>query len=539
MRFVALGILALACTAQDPAPAEADAVYINGTIYTTDGSIIVSALAVKGDHLMLVGSDTEVRAVTGVSTKVTDLKGQCVTAGLIDAHGHMSGLGSYAMGRLDLKDARSFDDVLKAVKSAVTKAKPGEWILGGRWDQASWGLKELPTHEKLSEITPDNPVWLDRVDGHAGLANAGAMTAAGVRRDTSNPRGGEILRDANGDATGMFIDNATGLVESKIPGGRRTAKDLILAAQERCLAVGLTGVHDAGIGEGEIAAYRELAREGKLKIRIYAMRAGMGDGKPEIGDRFTMRAIKLMIDGAMGSRGAWLLEDYADRAGHRGLPVTTSERIRDVATWALANGWQVCTHAIGDRGIREVLDAYEASLKANAVEDHRFRVEHAQCAELSDIPRFAKLGVLPSMQQTHCTSDMRWAEARVGPERVKGAYAWRTFTKAGSRIAGGSDFPVESENPLWGIYAGVTRQDHDGKPEGGWRPEERQTRGEALRSFTIDAAYAAFEDQQKGGLAKGKLADFVVWSTDIVKCPPRDLLTAKPVQVVIGGKIER
>jgi len=519
---------------------DADIVFVNGTIYTVDAAFTkAEAIAVKDGRIVAVGSNAEIRKLA--AAKTVDLGGRCVTPGLIDSHGHMNGLGSYAFGRLDLHDARSFGDVVKAVADAVKKAKPGEWILGGRWDHSLWGQKEFPTHEKLSAASPDNPVWLDRVDGHAGLANAKAMEIARISADTPNPRGGEVLRGGDRGATGMFIDNATGMIERHIPGGRRTARDLILAAQEKCLAVGLTGVHDAGIDGGDADAYRALAKEGKLKLRVYAMMAaGRGaewfrTNKPETGERFSCRAIKCMIDGAMGSRGAWLLEPYADRPGHVGLPVQTPAFIKSICEAAAANGWQVCTHAIGDRGCRETLDAYEAA----GCKDRRWRVEHAQNPAVADIARFAKLGVIPSMQQTHATSDMRWAEARVGPERVKGAYAWRKFYDSGSRIAGGSDFPVEDENPLWGIYAGVTRQDHDGKPEGGWRPEERQTREEALRSFTIDAAYAEFAEREKGSLERGKMADFVVWSADIVACPPRDLIAAKPGIVVIAGRIER
>jgi len=520
-----------------------ETVYVNGAVYTVDSAFSkAEAIAVKDGRIVAVGTTDDVKRLMGAATHTVDLKGRCVTPGLIDSHGHMAGLGSYASGRLDLHDAKSFDDVVKAVKAAVAKAKPGEWILGGRWDQSLWGQKEFPSHEKLSAVSPDNPVWLDRVDGHAGLANAAAMEVAKVTKQTPNPRGGEVLRDAGGNATGMFVDNATPLVERHIPGGKRTAADLILAAQEKCLAVGLTGVHDAGIGLAELEAYRAMAEDGRLRMRIYAMMgASLGaeyfrSHKPESGERFSARAIKCMIDGAMGSRGAWLLEDYADRPGHRGLPVQTPEFIASVCAAASEGGWQVCTHAIGDRGVRETLDVYERASKGNR--RLRWRVEHAQCPAVEDIARFAKLGVIPSMQQTHATSDMRWAEARVGPERVKGAYAWRKFADAGCRIAGGSDFPVESENPLWGIYAGVTRQDHDGKPAGGWRPEERQTRQEALRSFTIDGAYAAFEEKEKGSLERGKMADFVAWSVDIVTCDPKELLAAVPVLVVIAGRTE-
>lgn len=521
-------LLALLLSLQD----EADVLYVNGTIHTvTRGR--AEAMAVKGDRIVAVGRLDDLEKLR--AARVVDLRGRCVTPGLIDAHGHVAGLGSLLTGRIDLRSTKSLEELVREVEAKAKKLKKGDWILGGRWDQANWNQKEFPTHEKLSAVTPDHPVLLSRVDGHAALANRRAMELAGVTRDTPNPSGGEILRDSKGEPTGIFVDNAIDLFDRVVVGGR-SVRDEILAAQDRCLSVGLTGVHDAGIGSHEVEVYRALEKDGKLKLRVYAMGGpGFAEGKPTVGDRFTLRAIKMMVDGAMGSRGAWLLEDYADRAGHRGLPVTDPKIIERVARAALKNGWQVCTHAIGDRGIRETLDAYERALKDVPVKDHRFRVEHAQCPALSDIDRFAKLAVVPSMQPTHATSDMRWAEDRVGPERVKGAYAWSRFLRSGCRIAAGSDFPVESENPLWGIYAAATRQDHEGRPEGGWRAEERMTREEALRAFTLDAAWAAFEEDRKGSLEAGKLADFVVWSVDIVTCDPKALLKAEAMLTVVGG----
>jgi len=549
--MAAFGLLCVPAGAvrQQPPP---DSIWVNGVVYTVDGKFSkAGALAVRDGRIVAVGTTTAIRRLAGKDTQVHDLKGACVTPGLIDCHGHMSGLGSYATGRLDLHDTRSFQEVVARVQAAVLKAKPGDWILGGRWDQSLWGDREFPTHGRLSAVSPDNPVWLERVDGHAALANAKAMALAGISGSTANPPGGEVLRTPAGEPTGLFVDNAQGLIERRIPGGRVTTADLILQAQSRCVAVGLTGVHDAGIGTDDIAAYRQLAADGRLKMRIYGMVGGsvgadyFRRNKPQVGERFTLRSTKLMADGAMGSRGAWLLEPYSDRPTdeqgkpYTGLPVMRPEFIREVSLAAAQNGWQVCTHAIGDRAIREVLGAYETAFQSVPIDgraDFRFRIEHAQNPHPADIARFAKLNVIPSMQQSHATSDMRWTEQRLGRERAKTAYAWRQFQKAGCRIAGGSDFPVEDPNPLWGIYAAVTRQDHQGLPAGGWMPGERQTREEALRSFTIDAAYAAFEEKVKGSLEPGKYADFVVWSTDIVTCPPKDLVTARPRQVVIGGR---
>ncbi|TET31748.1 MAG: amidohydrolase [Planctomycetota bacterium] len=526
----------------------ADTVFTNADIYTMDPERPrADALAVRDGKIIAVGGDTDILKFCGPNTGKVDLKGRVVVPGLIDSHAHLASLGSLVTGSLDLRQTRSYDKMLEAVKEAVAKAKKGDWITGGRWDQANWGQKKLPTHHRLSEVSPDNPVWLTRVDGHAGLANARAMELAGIDDSTPNPRGGEILRDSKGKATGIFVDNAKSLIIRAMPySAGSSVEDYVLAAQKRCLAVGLTGVHDAGVSPAEIGLYKKLADDHKLKLRIYAM-VDSGSAvpyfeknKPLIGygdNRITVRAVKCMVDGAMGSRGAWLLADYSDRKGYRGLPGQQPEFILKISRAALKHGYQVCTHAIGDRGNRETIDVYEKALKDNPVKDHRFRVEHAQMVSLEDIPRFAELGIIPSMQQTHCTSDMRWAEDRVGPERVKGCYAWAKFLRAGCRIAGGSDFPVESENPLLGFYAAVTRANAEGLPSGGWRPEDLMTREEALRSFTIDAAYAAFEEKIKGSLEVGKLADFVVLSKNIMTCAAAEILKTECLMTVIGGEM--
>ncbi|RMF83876.1 MAG: amidohydrolase, partial [Planctomycetota bacterium] len=361
-------------------------------------------------------------------------------------------------------------------------------MLGGRWDHESWPDRRLPTHQALSEVSPENPVWLTRVDGHAGLANAAAMRLAGVTAQTPSPPGGEVIKDAQGRPTGVFVDNATSLIESRIDASIADTRSLLLKAQEMCLAAGLTGVHDAGISPAEAAVYQQLADSGELKLRVYAMIAGRyaRDYFARYGitrrPTLTIRSCKLYIDGAMGSRGAWLLEPYADRATdadgrpYTGLAVGDPREIRAICDDAVRQGYQVCTHAIGDRGNREVLDAYEAALSGAPPADRRFRIEHAQLLSPDDIPRFAALGVIPSMQPTHCTSDMRWVYARVGRERARGAYAWAKLLQSGARIAAGSDFPVESHNPFLGFYAAVTRQNAAGEPAGGWRPEDRLTR---------------------------------------------------------------
>lgn len=530
------------------------AIYVSGNIHTMDSARPhASAIAVRGDRIEFVGTDEDIRTLAGPGTRTIDLGGRTVLPGLIDAHGHMSGLGALQMGVLDLSRTRSYEEVVAAVAARVARAAPGEWILGRGWDHESWPSKSLPGHRELSAASPDNPVWLSRVDGHAGLANRKAMELAGVTGETANPPGGEVLRDAKGEATGVLVDNAESLVDRVIPQGLLgRPEDAILAAQRLCLSAGLTGVHDAGLSPGLIEVYRRLEADGRLKLRVYAMVAGpyamkwYEEHEPVAGDRFTCRAAKLYMDGAMGSRGAWLLEPYADRptgpdgGPYTGLAVGRPEFIEAVASHALTRGYQVCTHAIGDRGNREVLDAYERAMAGRTgapdPPGHRFRVEHAQLLSPADIPRFAVLGVIPSMQPTHCTSDMRWVDARVGPERARGAYAWASLLRTGVRIAGGSDFPVESHNPFQGVYAAVTRQNAEGEPAGGWRPEERMTREEALRAFTIDAAYAAFEENDKGSLAPGKLADFIVIDRDVMSCSEAEIRGTRVVRTVIGGQ---
>ncbi|HUU96502.1 MAG TPA: amidohydrolase [Phycisphaerae bacterium] len=532
--------------AQQPPP---EVIYVNGNIYTLDAARArAEALGVAGDRIVAVGSNAEVRKLVQPQTRICDLDGKTVLPGLIDAHCHVASLGSFGLGRIDLSEARSYEDLVAAVAARVKKAQPGEWIVGGRWDHENWPGRKLPTHHKLSEVSPDNPIWLTRVDGHAGLANVAAMKLAGITRDTPDPPGGEVIRDENGDPTGIFVDNAEGLIARHVEAGVTDTAALILKAQEMCLSVGLTGVHDAGVAPAEIEVYRELADSGRLKLRVYAMvagRAAIGYFKEHgklVGDRITVRSAKLYVDGALGSRGAWLLEPYSDRPTdaegkpYTGLAVGRPEFIRMVAEDGLLNGYQVCTHAIGDRGNRETLNAYALALSRHPRQDHRFRIEHAQVLSLEDIPRFAKLGVIPSMQPTHCTSDMRWVYARVGERRAAGAYAWAKLLRTGARIPAGSDFPVESHNPFFGIYAAVTRQNHAGEPSGGWQPEDRMSRAEALRAFTLDAAYAAFEEAKKGSLEVGKLADFIVIDRDIMTCEPRAILETKVLQTVIGGE---
>ena len=505
----------------------------NAVIHTMDAkNPKAQVLVVRGAEIVAVGGLDLIEKHRGA--RRVDLKGACVVPGLIDAHGHLAGLGALQR-QLDLRDTRSFAEMLQRIQARTRETPKGAWILGGRWDNATWGQKALPRHADVSKITPDHPVLLSRVDGHAALANAKALALAHITRETKDPDGGEILRDDKGEPTGILVDNAIALVRRVIPeGGGAPIEELWAVGEQACLRAGLTSVHDAGIAPADVARL-----PGKLKLRVYAMLSAVpgieryvAENKPTA----SVRAVKAYIDGAMGSRGAWMLEAYADRPGHIGLAVTPPARLRALAEACARNGWQLCTHAIGDRGNREVLDAYESALKKHPGRDHRFRVEHAQCIALEDIPRFGALGVIASMQPTHATSDMRWAQDRVGAARLKGCYAWRRLLQSGARVAFGSDFPVESENPLWGFYAAVTRQDHEGLPKGGWLPDQRVSRQEALRLFTLDAAYAAFQEKELGSLEPGKLADFVVLDRDIMSVPSRELLRTRVLRTVIGGE---
>ncbi len=525
---------------------EPQVVYHGGNVYTFNPrQPRAAAIAVRDGRIVAIGSDSAVLALAGEMTRRVPLAGRTVTPGLIDAHVHMSWLGSVKTGRLNLAQVKSFDELIDLVKERAAETPKGEWVLGSLWDNASWGMKAFPTHERLSAAVPDHPVWLGRNDGHMALANARAMALAGITRDTPDPTGGEILRDADGNATGLFVDNAMELMGRVVPRDASVRDDL-LAAQDACLALGITGVHDAGISPAEIDVYKRLADAGALKLRVYGMIHAesaieyISRHKPLIGyadGRFTLRAVKCFADGAMSTRGAWLFAPYSDRPGYVGLPVQNLDWIGKITRASLDARYQVCTHAIGDRAIHEILNLYETAITSHPKLDHRLRVEHAQNPAFADIARFAALDVIPSMQPVHATSDMRWAEDRVGPERVTGAYAWAKFLRAGCRIAAGSDCPVEDPNPLWGVYAAVTRQDQQGHPPGGWYPDECMTREEAFRAFTLDAAYSAFEEHDKGTLEPGKLADFTVYDRDVLRCPARELVDTKVHMTVINGEI--
>jgi predicted amidohydrolase YtcJ len=504
---------------------------------------------------MVVGADGRIVAVgphavlakAHPGARREDFGTATVVPGLIDAHGHLLGFG-LALLNADLVGTSGKAEILDRLRAFEKDLPEGAWLLGRGWDQNDWpeGEREFPTAADLDAVFPNRPVWLERVDGHAGWANTAAMRAVGRDLDGRwQVDGGEIVR-RDGRATGVFVDAAAALVDARVP---PVTPELMRRALSKAfpelLKVGLTGVHDAGTSREVLAVLRELADAGELPIRVNAWADGDGDALADRcrdgryrhpGGRLQMRAVKLYADGALGSRGALLRADYSDAPGQRGLPVTSPEALEAAMRKAKACGLQVATHAIGDGGNHTVLDLYARVLGAAAGGDHRWRIEHAQIVALGDIPRFRALGVIASMQPTHATSDMPWAEQRVGPSRIVGGYAWRKFRDADVRLALGSDFPVERIDPLLGLYAAVSRQDAAGQPGAGWYANERLTGYEALRGFTLDAAWAGFMEDELGSLVAGKRADFVVLSDDPVSSAPAQLLKTRVVSTWVDGK---
>ena len=500
------------------------------------------AVAVADGIVRAVGPSSEILR-TFPNARVIDVTGTTVVPGLTDAHGHLYGLG-LSLDTVSLVGLPTFDEAMARVKTRASTAQPAEWILGRGWDQNRWPGKQFPTAAPLDGAIPDHPVWLRRIDGHAGLANSAAMRAAGVTASTRDPEGGRIIRDASGNPTGVFVDAAQDLIDRAVPApSYDLVKRRVLAGAQKIAENGLTEIHDPGADDETIRAVRELIDEKRFPIRDYAMISDEARALDEwfargklvdYGGRLTVRSVKLYADGALGSRGAALLAPYNDDPGNTGLLVSKEEHLVDVTRRARAAGFQVNTHAIGDRGVRNVIDAYES---AGVTPQERFRIEHFQVVAPSDFSRIARDGIIASMQPTHATSDMYWAQDRVGPERIKGAYAWRTVLNSGGRLALGSDFPVEDVNPFFGIYAAVTRQDQKGWPAGGWYPDQRLTLAEAIRGFTKDAAYAAFEENSRGTIEPGKLADLTIVEGDLYAMPQSELFKAKVRYTVVGGEI--
>lgn len=542
--FFVIGLMAAAVQA---APEPADLIVHDARIHTVDATHPqVAAMAVRDGRIVFVGSEREAMSLRGAKTRLLDLDGKTVIPGMIDAHAHLLGLGQ-GLQTIDLRGTTSYDAVIAKVVERRDGTANGRWIVGRGWDQNDWADTRFPEHTALSAKTAEHPVLLERVDGHAVLVNAAALKAAGISRDTSDPAGGRIERDAQGEPTGVLVDNAIDLVTKVMPAPTQDElRDAVTRAITELQRWGLTGVHDAGVTRDVIGVYEALAREGRFGLRNYVMVAGsdadidwaLGRGVQNglYDGRLWLRSIKLSADGALGSRGAWLLEPYADAPGHSGLATLPAGRVRTVATKALKAGFQVNTHAIGDRANRAVLDELAEAFDAVPVADHRFRIEHAQILHPDDLARFAELGVIPSMQASHQTSDMYWAGARIGPTRELGAYAWRSLLDTGVIIPNGSDLPVELTNPLISFHAAVSRQDAEDWPAGGWHPEQRMTRDEALKSMTIWPAQAAFMEAEVGSLSVGKRADFVVLDQDLMRVPAELILRTRVLQTWLGGE---
>jgi predicted amidohydrolase YtcJ len=544
---VLAAVLAVAAPPVGAQPAPADLIVTNARIYTADDARPrVEALAVRGGRIAFIGSAREAQALRGPATRVLDAGGETVIPGMVDAHAHFAGLAE-TLRSVDLTGTRSQAEAVARVVARAASLPPGTWIQGRGWDQNAWGDTRFPTHDALSAAVPGHPVYLTRVDGHAAWVNAAAMQRAGLTRAARDPDGGRILRDAAGAPTGVLIDRAQGLVTRVIPEPTRAeTRQGLTDAMAVMHRWGLTGMHDAGASRALIELYDEMAGAGALPLRLYVM---IGDDSAALAHYFAkgpvagahdghlwVRAVKLYADGAMGSRGAALLEPYSDDPNNMGLLLSAPAHIRDVAARGLAAGFQVNTHAIGDRGNRVVLDAYEQALAARPTANHRFRVEHAQVLHSDDLPRFAQLGVIPSMQASHQTSDMYWVGKRLGPTRTLGAYAWRSLLESGVVIPNGSDFPVEAVNPLISFHAAIARQDARDWPAGGWLPEQRMTREEALKSMTLWPAYAGFQEGELGSLSVGKRADFVVLSQDIMRVPAELVLATRVRSTWIGGR---
>ena len=524
----------------------AELIVTNARIYTADDAQpMAEALAISGGRLLFVGSTVEAMALKGPATQMVDAGGRTIIPGMTDAHAHLYGLG-LTLQQVDLTGTRSYDEVIARVVAKAATVPKGTPVIGRGWDQNDWSDTRLPTNTALSAATPDHPVLLTRVDGHAILANAVAITKVGIAAETKDPEGGRIMRDARGVATGVFVDNAQRLMAPAERGGvPPNPRDVLRNAVKEANKWGLTGVHEMGVPPAVVGVYETAAQAGELTLRSYVLLSGdsaslawafnKGPRSALFDGRLWVRSIKLYGDGALGSRGAALLDPYADDAQNNGLLVMQPAYIQSVAERALRSGWQVATHAIGDRANRLALDSYDAALKAVPTADHRFRIEHSQIIHHADIPRFAALGVIPSMQASHQTSDMYWAGNRLGAERLRGAYAWRSLLATGVIIPNGSDFPVEMVNPLISFHAAIARQDADDFPVGGWFPEQRMTRDEALRSMTIWPAKAAFQEQVLGSLTAGKHADFVLLDQDIMRIAPELVLRTRVLQTWVAG----
>ena len=521
-------------------------VYLARRIRTLDtAKPIAEALGVRGEKIVAVGTRQEVLGQFP-GAEVVELSSAVIVPGIEDAHAHLASLGK-SLTVLNFVGTQSKEEILALAQKAPRESYQGDWLIGRGWDQTSWvgGGGKFPTREDLDHLFPKTPILFTRVDGHAAWVNGEVLRRAGITATTPAPRGGRIIRAADGEPTGVLVDNAMQLVDAKLPPLKAEQLQARLrAALTRCAEVGLTGIHDAGTDLATLAILQEWDEAGALPLRIYAMAYGQGEDysaylerKPFQGRNLTMRAVKFWLDGALGSRGAALDEPYSDEPAQRGLLLLEPEELEQRARRFMERGYQVAVHAIGDRANRLALIALAKAASESQSAGGRHRIEHAQVLRTQDIPEFARLGIIASMQPTHATSDMRWAEARLGPARVRGAYAWKSLLDAGARPAFGSDFPVEDPNPLLGLYAARTRQDLHGQPSGGWMPQERLNGEQALSVFTVGAAYASFAEDRRGILAVGRDADFTAFSVDPVDDPAEELPKAKAVLTVVGGAI--
>ena len=558
--FAVASLTALAARApQVPAPEPATLVLMNGKIVTLETDPAeAQAVAIRGDQIIAIGTHAEVQRFVSKATEIIDLKGQLAIPGFVESHGHFTGVGRAQLD-LNLMKVTSWDEVVAMVAQAAKTAKPGQWIYGRGWHQEKWttppqpNVEGFPLHDSLSKVSPDNPVLLTHASGHASFANAKAMALSGVTGATPNPEGGDFLKDAKGNPTGLFRETASRLIRSGTGEPKRTPEEeaarerriLELASQE-VISKGVTSFQDAGSSFADVDVMKTMIDEGKIDVRLWIMiRTGNDALAANLvkyrtidykNGALTVRGIKKSIDGALGSRGAWLLEPYADKPGDTGRNTTPVEEIREAAKLAIQHGYQMCVHAIGDRANRETLNIFEEAYKANPdKKDLRWRVEHSQHLHPSDIPRFGRLGVIASMEGVHCTSDAPYVVARLGPKRAEeGAYVWQKLMKSGAVVTNGTDAPVEDVDPIASYYATVSRKLKDGTV---FYPDQRMSRMEALRSYTINGAFAAFEENSKGSLKPGKYADIVVLSKDIMTVPEDQIPTAQVTYTIVGGKV--
>ncbi|PSL07280.1 amidohydrolase [Cecembia rubra] len=557
--IILLGLFFYSCVSGNKK--SADQVFINGIIYTVNEiNPMAEAVAVKDGLILAVGTSEEIKEYIGKQTEVIDLKGKTMTPGFIESHAHLMGIG-YNKLEIDLMYVQTYDELIEKVAEAAAKAEPGEWITGRGWHQDKWikmpdnTVKGFQTHDQLSAVTPNNPVYLAHASGHASFVNQKAMELAGITPlGSENPRqvveGGEVLRDELGNPTGVLVERASYLVSKLIPVDtpERREKALELALQELA-EKGITSFHDAGSGQDVIDLVEKFKNEGRLTSRMYIM---LSSRQPDLLQEWykrgpkidpdhmvTVRSIKLNMDGALGPWGAWLLEDYEDKPGHRGHETMPMALVSEVSEKGLELGFQVCSHAIGDRTNREVLDRYEAAFaKFPNVTDHRFRIEHAQHLHPDDISRFGEMGVIAAIQAIHLSSDRPWAIGRLGAKRIKdGAYVWQKLLQSGAVISNGTDAPVEPLDPIPSFYASVTRKTLKMTPEGGYEPDQKMTREQALKSYTLDGAFSEFEEAYKGSIEVGKAADFTIFERNIMEIPENEILQTKVAMTVVGGKI--